>query len=371
MNNRLVSGKQIQSNLKKYKLIAITLVVWFLLSLVVSLNVLATSSYTPAAPAGSTYGFISVEYEYVVSTTNADASWMFDWDDGTTSSWLSLSEGDDSISQLHSWSATGVYNVRVKYRNDYYSDGVWSTSLQVAILETSDDDYPKIPVIPSGSTFVIAGNNYSYSTFVSEPKGELWYRFDWGDSTFSDWTHYISAETSVGVSYSWIDAGVYSVRAQAKNSFNLESEWSEPLSIEVVLDSDNDGLYDSLEQSLGSSPDDESDVSSVSVGSKSHFVVVSMSGDFIFYNTTSENSSVMSLGSDGGYLLDDDGDGSWDYVYSPASSSFSVYVVNTSFVWQTWHFIVLGCLLVVFIVWLLFKLGIIYFITYEEEIPKK
>ena len=65
---------------------------------------------------------------------------MFDWGDGTYSEWIVLGESDPYISQTHSWSDYGEYEVRVKYKNAYLKESPWSSPLIVIMAPHADAD---------------------------------------------------------------------------------------------------------------------------------------------------------------------------------------------------------------------------------------
>jgi len=87
---------------------------------------------------------------------------------------------------------------------------------------------PSIIGPESGKT----GWKYSY-TFASEDpeEEELYYWVDWGDNTTSDWIGpYNSGEKCIA-SYCWSEKGNYNIKVKTKDSYGLESRWSDPLPI--------------------------------------------------------------------------------------------------------------------------------------------
>jgi hypothetical protein len=88
---------------------------------------------TPPEPTGTTLGTIGVEYWYwndgVVDPDGDTVEYLFDWGDGNDSGW------NTSLSASHSWSAEGVYEVKVKARDCYLLESEWSEPRLVTILE--------------------------------------------------------------------------------------------------------------------------------------------------------------------------------------------------------------------------------------------
>jgi hypothetical protein len=73
---------------------------------------------------------------------------------------------------------------------------------------------------------------YSYSTATTDPDNdEIYYLFDWGDDTDTEWIGpYISGE-SITVSHTWATPGTYHIRVKARDDHTLESQWSESLTV--------------------------------------------------------------------------------------------------------------------------------------------
>jgi hypothetical protein len=93
---------------------------------------------------------------------------------------------------------------------------------------------PDKPITPSGTSRVEEGVTYTYSTSTTDKDGEqVYYKWDWGDGSMSDWIGpYRSGET-MNASYAWAEKGVYTIRVKAKDTSGVESEWSDPLRISV------------------------------------------------------------------------------------------------------------------------------------------
>jgi hypothetical protein len=350
------------------------LMAFILIEASVNFSIIAEGSYVPAAPSGPEEGYLDVEYEYSVYTTNPDAYWMFDWGDGTYSDWLSIEESENSITQSHSWSSIGTYQVRVKFKNDFFPDGVWSESLEVTIIEYYGNDIPNKPSTPSGKVIGCMGVEYSYSTSATDPKGDnVQYRFDWDDGNLSNWTSLVSSGTVSIVSYGWKHPGEYSILSQARDQNGLTSSWSNPLNIMIELDSDKDKLSDNTEAKLGSDANDSSDVIIVSISGIDYYIVQTDQHIF-FYNSISENASILYANNEGNYRIDVNKDGKWDYLYDPVLGSIEEYDDTTkeesSFIipWYLTLIIVtiIGIIVVIFI---LIKTGYIY--IYEEYVGEE
>jgi len=93
---------------------------------------------------------------------------------------------------------------------------------------------PMKPKTPSGSINGKIGNEYYYTTSTTEMNGEiLYYYWDWGDGTNSDWIGPYNSGEEVNISHVWNERGSYSVKVKAKNNNGYESPWSDPLTVSM------------------------------------------------------------------------------------------------------------------------------------------
>jgi PKD repeat protein len=93
---------------------------------------------------------------------------------------------------------------------------------------------PETPVKPSGPTFVEMGVEYTFISSTYDSNGEqIRYRFDWGDGNYSNWSDFISSNTSVSMSHQWSAISNYSIRVMAQDENGSNSSWSPALSVTV------------------------------------------------------------------------------------------------------------------------------------------
>jgi agmatine/peptidylarginine deiminase len=97
---------------------------------------------------------------------------------------------------------------------------------------THSNNPPEIPDKPSGPSSGKPGYTYGYSTTTTDPdKDEIFYKWDWGDGTFSTWLGPYTSQQVIHVNHSWDAKGTFSLRVKAKDIKNDESNWSDPLEI--------------------------------------------------------------------------------------------------------------------------------------------
>lgn len=91
---------------------------------------------------------------------------------------------------------------------------------------------PNQPSKPNGKLNGKAGETYNYTTSTVDPDGyKLYYLFDWGDGTESGWLGPYNTGEICEASHLWGVEGSYSVIVKAKDEYDEESSWSDPLSI--------------------------------------------------------------------------------------------------------------------------------------------
>ena len=91
---------------------------------------------------------------------------------------------------------------------------------------------PEIPDTPTGKISGKPGTTYLYSTKTTDADGDqVYYMWDWGDGSFSDWLGPSGSGVAATAQKSWTEKGTYSVKVKAKDINGDESGWSEPLSV--------------------------------------------------------------------------------------------------------------------------------------------
>lgn len=101
---------------------------------------------------------------------------------------------------------------------------------------------PDDPAAPSGNMVeCAAGESYDFAAagFDSDYQ-DVYMRWDYGDGTISDWYGPFENDETCVVNYAWAAGGVYPVKAQVKDAMDVESNWSDPLNVEVYMCGDVD-----------------------------------------------------------------------------------------------------------------------------------
>lgn len=270
------------------------------------------SPYTPASPTGNTSSDINVENEYTIFTSEVGSSWMFDWGDGGRSDWVQVGASGNSISQSHSWSAYGEYEVKVKHRSVYMVESAWSPPLTVKVTPPKDLDRD------------------GYSNDM-----EIAYGTDPNDPN----KHPIDTDKD-GIPDNDSSGGKYI----------------------GDIDDDNDGVSDIIEEKIGSNPKNFDDITLL-VFDGVTYCLADTDGDgksVVLYNFNTELKTDASTNGNTVYL-DINGDGKWEYTYS--NGIIKTYKQPFEI---PWLYVILGIIIVVvLIILILFKKGILF--LYQEE----
>jgi len=184
---------------------------------------------TPQKPSGTTLGEVGIGYSYTTSTLDPEGDLVYyqlDWGDDSGSDWVGPFNSGTEVSSSHIWSAGGEYLVKVKAKDFFNIESLWSESLSVIM-----DSRPTNPQKPAGATIGAVGVEYSYTTTATDPDGDsLYYQWEWGDGSVSDWFGPFVSGMVVSASHIWSNGGDFLIKVRAKDIY-LEGSWSESLHI--------------------------------------------------------------------------------------------------------------------------------------------
>jgi chitodextrinase len=233
-------------------------------------------------------GFVGQEFNFD-GTDSSDP-------DGTITNY-SWDFGDGSIgygaSITHVYSGTGEYIVTLTVTDDDGAKGYDTTSVVITVPNIP----PGAPVI-SGPKMGTKNDTYKY-TFVSidDDNDSLSYNITWGDG-LEDETEQFDSDEPAPANHSWkiAGAGIYTITAYADDDKAISGITEYVVLIDVwwvkdigyIIDYDANGIYEKF-----------------------------------FSNSTSEETETGM--SDGKYLIDEDGDGKWDWIYEKEPDILTPY----------------------------------------------
>jgi hypothetical protein len=93
---------------------------------------------------------------------------------------------------------------------------------------------PYIPDRPSGPPGGKIDVEYTYTAQTTDPQSDqILYLFDWGDGTDSGWIGPYASGDTAEASHIWTKTKTYEIKVKAKDTNNYESDWSEPLEVNM------------------------------------------------------------------------------------------------------------------------------------------
>jgi len=85
---------------------------------------------------------------------------------------------------------------------------------------------PPMKPILTGDISGKVGRSYMYSAITTDPDDDkLYYKFDWGDGTDTDWTGTFDSNKFCNESHIWNDEGTFVIKVKAKDVKGAESDW--------------------------------------------------------------------------------------------------------------------------------------------------
>ena len=199
----------------------------------------------PLKPTGPTTRLVGQQGTYWANGTDPDGDqiqYRFDWNASGShsySSWTSLVNSGQKLSNNNSWSVVGTYVVKVQSRDEHGAASVWSNGLTVTVTVTGENHPPNQPKTPTGPTALLTGEQGTYWANGTDPDGDkIQYRFDWnasGSHTYSSWTSLVNSGTKLSKNYTWTSPGTYIVKVESRDEHGMLSVWSNELTVSVYV----------------------------------------------------------------------------------------------------------------------------------------
>lgn len=98
----------------------------------------------------------------------------------------------------------------------------------IATLQVGSSYPPAIPTLdgPNGGCL---NTEYTFTAQTTDPEGDnIYYLFDWGDGSKSEWIGPVNSGVAVSESHAWANNGFYNVTVRAKDENGSMSRWCDP-----------------------------------------------------------------------------------------------------------------------------------------------
>jgi len=215
-------------------------------------------------------------------------------DDGTITSY-EWDFGDETtgtgVSSTHTYTDTGNYNVTLTVTDN---GGKIDSNTTYVVITEKTNHVPEKPTVNGDET----GNKnieYTYTAVSTDPDNDtIRYTFEWGDGTNTT-TEFLQNGTTTTQNHTWTAAGIYVIKVFAIDENNATSETEKLI---MLIDAH-------YIQDIGYLLDNNGDGTYDS-----------------FHNEASGQET--DVGQDGRkYLIDSDGDGEWDHEYDSETKTLS------------------------------------------------
>jgi outer membrane protein assembly factor BamB len=218
-----------------YRLIKIISIITLSIILLLNCHNKNHRPLTPDIPRGPSTGRIDYAYNFSIEAIDTDGDSVVvrcSWGDGDTSDWSPTVISGSFISLSHLWSDTGTYYVKAQVQDELGSISNWSEPCSIRVII---DEPPLTPTIPSGPSEGKINVSYDFMASTTDPDDDkVSIRFDWGNGDTSDWSLFKSTNDTIIMSYTWLTPGTYSVMAQAKDVYEMTSDWSEGFPVAIT-----------------------------------------------------------------------------------------------------------------------------------------
>ncbi len=110
------------------------------------------------------------------------------------------------------------------------------TAGALALLSCTAGDPPAAPQL-SGPDWTLVGDTVTLALVTTDPQGDnVSYRCRFEENMDGEWSPYVAFGTPLAVSHGWDSPGNREVRAQARDDWAAESDWSQPHEVHVLAE---------------------------------------------------------------------------------------------------------------------------------------
>jgi len=198
----------------------------------------------PLTPTGSTICGIGLVQIFETTGIDPDDDVLrYGWDmnnDNNVDVWTGYTESGEANQISYIWSESGEYHISVLAEDIVGTQSDFSSSLTITVSHP-----PSNPSI-DGPTEVKTGKEQSFTFISTDTDGDdIYYLIDWGDGNSTDWLGPYDEGIIFEESHIWTTEDSYILRAKAKDSNDLESEWATlQISVPKQANQDKNLLYE-------------------------------------------------------------------------------------------------------------------------------
>jgi hypothetical protein len=125
----------------------------------------------------------------------------------------------------HNFNSVKIFDLKEEFKLGYHY-------YSIPELFGQNSQSPNKPNEPTGPDSGKIRTKQLYYTYTTDPeKDELFYLWDWGDGTDSEWLGPYKSGVTCYASHTWKTKDNYNIKVKAKDIYGKESAWSDPLPI--------------------------------------------------------------------------------------------------------------------------------------------
>jgi hypothetical protein len=164
-------------------------------------------------------------------------------DTGDTDAWLIETDPDGYILRdmiYGGGNGDWAYTVHQTFDGGFAvagcTDSFGAGSRDAWLIRVDAEDPNRPPGTPGilGPAKGLIGRSYEYTFHAIDPDGgHLYFFIDWGDGTSGEWTVSCDSGEACRTAHRWHKAGLYQVRAKARDGCGFEGGWSAPRTVRI------------------------------------------------------------------------------------------------------------------------------------------
>jgi hypothetical protein len=185
---------------------------------------------TPTPSNGSTNNPLSLSWSIPINDPEGNSfSWSIQCSNGQSNSGTGATNGTKTVA-LSGLAYATTYKIWVN-ATDPTGSNQYTRRWFTLTTQQQQNSPPNKPTTPTGSASGKPGTVYTYSTSTTDPNGDqVYYQWDWGDGSTATWLGPYNSGTTINTTHTW-GKGSFSIKVKAKDSYGVESAWSDPLTI--------------------------------------------------------------------------------------------------------------------------------------------
>ena len=234
--------------------------------------------------------------------------------DGRIITWFwTFGDGNTGTGETttHTYNQTGEYTVTLTVTDNQFASDTYITTAHIA----KGNNPPSTPTI-SGPFFGHALTLYEFFFIASDIDNDtIRFIVDWDDG-HTDTTTYFPGGRTISLTHLWETFGFYTIHVYAQDSLNSISSLSH---LSIAIDVRYVAHFGYLIDSNGDGTFD------------------------VFYSNTTDSVTRVKLLDTGKYLIDTNGDSIWDIIYDPSTNQYQQYHET-----PTWEYLIFMLLIILF-----------------------